>query len=186
MECPLCGSRALIRDYAPPRPYAFLLFGGFLLVLGRLVLPGIRPGLFVPGFDAVFPRLYYAGIAACLLGGFDLFINETRYCVACGFRGRFPRKRMDAKTAAAVAEFRKERPVEARKAAKQPPVGTGQSVGPLIRMLRMKDPSMRADAAATLREVTGQDFGEDADAWDAWWAEHKDTFRAGRAREGEG
>jgi hypothetical protein len=54
-------------------------------------------------------------------------------------------------------------------------------------MLRAKNEELRRDAATTLRELTGQDFGEDADAWEDWWEENRDSFKeARRRRDAEG
>jgi hypothetical protein len=211
MECPLCGSRALIRDHASPRAWVLLGLGAAILLGWRLVLPVVLPLLVNAAFgaepadperlntalaavDHMKRWLLFAGLACALLGALDVILDGSRYCARCGFRGRYPRRRLDPQTAAAVSHLQ-----EATRSARQertggttagprgdthhapPPVE--QPVAPLIRMLRLKNPEMRRDAAATLREVTGEDFGEDADAWEAWWEANRETLKARRREE---
>jgi len=47
-------------------------------------------------------------------------------------------------------------------------IGDTRAIGPLVGLLERRDSS--ADAAAALRALTGQDFGEDASAWRQWAA----------------
>jgi peptide/nickel transport system permease protein len=41
--------------------------------------------------------------------------------------------------------------------------------------LKVRDPQKRAEAEARLRQLTGQDLGPDAAAWQAWWAQSKES-----------
>jgi len=47
----------------------------------------------------------------------------------------------------------------------------------LIRALRADDAGARGKALRSLRELTGQDFGTDAAAWESWWGENRSRFR---------
>lgn len=54
--------------------------------------------------------------------------------------------------------------------------GAGARTGrvqPLLACLGFKDPRARAEAARTLRQMTGQDFGEDAAAWRAYFDQQR-------------
>jgi len=53
-----------------------------------------------------------------------------------------------------------------------------QMVEVLIRGLGTKDASARRKAAEALAKMTGEDFGEDREAWARWWSVHKSRFRA--------
>jgi hypothetical protein len=46
----------------------------------------------------------------------------------------------------------------------------------LLKSLRGGDEAARAAAARQLAKLTGQDFGDDAQAWEAWWAKSKADF----------
>jgi hypothetical protein len=43
----------------------------------------------------------------------------------------------------------------------------------LIQALRDWDEDVRWAAAWVLKEITGQDFGQDAAAWQQWWEEQQ-------------
>ncbi len=44
-----------------------------------------------------------------------------------------------------------------------------EAVPALIRLLGDEDEEVRFSAEVALKDITGQDFGQDADAWQAWW-----------------
>lgn len=46
----------------------------------------------------------------------------------------------------------------------------------LIFVLKDKDWFVRKAAAEALRNITGQDFGQDHDRWNSWWQENKEKF----------
>ncbi|MEX2649549.1 MAG: HEAT repeat domain-containing protein [Alphaproteobacteria bacterium] len=50
-------------------------------------------------------------------------------------------------------------------------VGDDGAIEPLIEALGDRDGDVRWFAAWSLAEITGQSFGEDQDAWQAWWSE---------------
>jgi hypothetical protein len=182
-----------MRDYASARSYAFIIFGAMLLVLAQIVLPAFLP-LFasistdaksaadifsgLENFKSAIYSLKIGGIASILLGFFDLFRNEAVFCLRCGFRSRTPKKRFDDKTAEALGRampaVKSEGQFATRKADNiKPVVAPDQPISPLIKMLDLKSDKMRSDAIMTLKEVTGQDFGEDVQAWKEWWEENK-------------
>jgi len=37
----------------------------------------------------------------------------------------------------------------------------------------LQDGSVRRAAAKALKDITGQDFGQDADRWQQWWEEEQ-------------
>ena len=51
-----------------------------------------------------------------------------------------------------------------------------EAVEILLKSMRSDEASVRKTAAVQLRNLTGQGFGEDAGAWESWWAQNKDTF----------
>lgn len=53
-----------------------------------------------------------------------------------------------------------------------------QAVDILVRALRSDDPGVRATSLSHLKRLTGQDLGDNAEAWDEWWQAHRATFRA--------
>lgn len=56
----------------------------------------------------------------------------------------------------------------------------------LIQALENDDEGVRQRAQAQLVKITSMDFGVDADAWRAWWAEAKATFTGEAAGASEG
>ena len=48
----------------------------------------------------------------------------------------------------------------------------------LLTSLRSDRPTVRKTAAVQLRNLTGQELGEDVEAWDRWWAAHREDYRA--------
>jgi hypothetical protein len=206
-QCPLCGSRALGRDSGSARAWALLALGAGLLVFSRMVFPATLPLLLQAAHgetrlespEALKEELdrarsdqkhvqqmegwvFFVGVACVLLGAFDVALDKSRYCAKCGFRGRFA---SGGKTAAVVQEnFGPSR--QRRESHPDPahdPIAADQPVTPLLRMLRFRDEEKRKDAAETLKRLTGEDFGTDAEAWEAWWEENKDAFKASRQRD---
>lgn len=53
-------------------------------------------------------------------------------------------------------------------------------VEPLIAVLGDEDAMVRQAAADSLARVTGQSFGADREAWNAWWAKNKDSSEPAR------
>jgi len=56
-----------------------------------------------------------------------------------------------------------------------------EAVEILLASLRSDRPTVRKTAAVQLRNLTGQELGEDAEAWERWWGTHRDEFRGGTA-----
>ena len=46
-------------------------------------------------------------------------------------------------------------------------------VGDILAMLGDKEKKVREQAASSLRQLTGEDFGEDRAGWQQWYAEKK-------------
>ena len=57
------------------------------------------------------------------------------------------------------------------------------SVALLIPGLRDKDPMVRLRATEALAWVTGQDFGEDEEKWNEWWAQYKPVQQSSPGKE---
>lgn len=184
MPCPHCGADAMRRDYAPPRPFAYLLGGGALL-FAMMFWPS--PKLAQGGTRAAI--MEFVAYAALLVGSVELARHGNIYCGVCGMKFRRARRTTaagfdrNAVVERSVDETKKSLASAADDPAApfaryhadgghrhEPPADT--PIPPLLKVLRFKNPAMRADAAATLQQLTGQSFGEDADAWDRWWAEH--------------
>ena len=53
-----------------------------------------------------------------------------------------------------------------------------EAIDILVRSMRSENTSVRRTAYAQLRNLTGQELGEDAQAWEAWWGRHRETFGA--------
>jgi len=53
----------------------------------------------------------------------------------------------------------------------------GEAIEILLASLRSDRPTVRKTAAVQLRNLTGQELGEDAEAWERWWAGHRDEYR---------
>jgi len=198
MDCPLCGSENLHRDDAPNRSYALILLGLGLLFAGRF----LRPELVI--YPDELRKLLILGVAVALFGVFDLFRHGNRYCGDCGYRFRARRGgsgcsalplRMRGADAQATAMGARS-PAEERPGAKyirglsHDSSGDGAAeeidpntpLEPILACLKFKNPQMRRDAARTLRKLTGQDFGEDQEAWAAWYGANKEAYWAGRRK----
>jgi hypothetical protein len=50
------------------------------------------------------------------------------------------------------------------------------AVESLITALRHKDKTVRTNASGALKEITGQDFGDDPLKWQKWWDQNKEQF----------
>lgn len=195
MLCPICGSSGLLRDYANPRAYGFLFFGAFMMLMATLLLPLLEPLYVLPLYAAAkasksafevnlemldpltraIRHTFGLGLVCLFFGFFDLRRDGGRFCAICGFRGRFLKRKFDEKTGEALSRLqgRMHRDDEADDAGALAP---GQPVKPLLKMLRFKNDGMRLQAVTTLTRLTGENFGDDADAWDAWYAEHGESF----------
>jgi len=64
---------------------------------------------------------------------------------------------------------------------KAPPKVQAEAVDILIKTLRTQSATARKTAAVQLRNFTGQKLGEDAAAWEAWWAENREAFERGES-----
>ncbi len=57
-------------------------------------------------------------------------------------------------------------------------IGDPRAIKPLIDALKEEDNIIvRRDIASVLREITGQNLGNDYEAWSKWWQENKDKFK---------
>ncbi len=202
MQCPLCGSLELRRDYAPARSYALILLGLALLAAGRFLKPEMV------AYPLELHKLVIVGVAILLFGLFDIVRHGNRYCAECGYclrvraahpgGGFMPRIGFPFVAGDQGAGNRNlnERPGArfirgSRVAASSADAGDDDNdddeeinpntpLEPIMACLKFKDPKMRKDALKTLRKLTGQDFGEDHDAWRRWYDENKDTYRKGK------
>ena len=52
-----------------------------------------------------------------------------------------------------------------------------ETVGILIRAVRSADSGVRESSLRSLRRMTGEDFGHDPEAWEAWWEKNRSRFR---------
>jgi hypothetical protein len=178
-----------MRDYAPSRGYAFLVLGALLLVFSRLILPalyplfviknmdtgGQAPMMFTEGIEYAIKQLTIIGIISSFLGVIDIFRNQNRFCVKCGFKGRFIGRKFDERTEQALDSFRpKNDKVDDVSGGRKISI-TEQPIKPLIKMLSFRDESKRQDALATLKEITGMDFGEDQSRWENWYMQSKQS-----------
>ncbi len=64
------------------------------------------------------------------------------------------------------------------------PLDPNTRIEPILKCLSFKDEAKRREAADTLRRLTGQDLGADAEAWNRWWAENRATWRGAKRAEG--
>ncbi len=65
----------------------------------------------------------------------------------------------------------------ARAAASGQPEQARTAVELLINGLDAERPETRDAALENLKRLTGQDLGQDREAWQAWWSENRDTFQ---------
>ena len=68
------------------------------------------------------------------------------------------------------------RSIAARAGQETSPEVKAEAIEILLKALRSSTPTARKTAAVQLRNLTGQSFGEDADSWERWWADNKDSF----------
>jgi len=168
MACPHCSSAHIRRDYPPSRAYALLTIGLALLFAARYLHPSIFN---VP--PAEIAKFLVAGGLLAALGVWDLLRHGNRFCAACGFRFRavFSRR---------TEIFGACSPANSARKDEKAPLARHTPIEPLLACLRFKDERMRRDAVASLCQLTGQNFGEDAAAWEKWWQENKDRYEAER------
>ncbi len=180
MGCPLCGADQVRRDYAPARGYAITLAGAALLFLRGLFSPLILAPQFAVADDQ---RLWIVGGAVFLYGLYNLVRHGNRYCGACGYRFRATPTNCGAGDTigggigALAAKFggMGMPAVQTRPARQEPEEKPSGAIRyePVLACLKFKNPAARAEAARTLAEATGQDFGEDYEGWKAWLVENK-------------
>jgi len=173
MECPHCQSRKIRKDYAPPRGYALATVGLILVGLGRLVQPAI---LLLPD-ESARQRLLIAGVLVLLYGMAHLVRHGNRYCGVCGFRFREISNQPYGAGAGRDGSS-SGRAAHHAQSSNAGGLSVHTPIEPILACLRFKDEAMRMDAAANLTKLTGQDFGIDADAWDAWWKENKEAYKS--------
>ncbi len=197
MQCPLCGSRTLMRDYASARGYALVVFGALLLVLTKFVLPAIQPlfltlnggnsstMIFTDGIDYAIKQLFMVGVISSFFGVFDIAKNQNKFCLACGFKGRFHSKKFDAKTSNALESFKATDNAKSNNLSiknKNNKISPKQPILPLIKMLSLKNKSKRDDALNTLKYITGKNFGENQERWEQW---HNEKNKADKDSDNE-
>jgi hypothetical protein len=56
-----------------------------------------------------------------------------------------------------------------------------EAIDILVHSMRSANPGVRRTASAQLRNLTGQDLGESAEAWEEWWRSHRAGFGAPEA-----
>jgi hypothetical protein len=55
----------------------------------------------------------------------------------------------------------------------------GEAIRILLGSLRSESGKVRETSARQLVQLTGQDFGEDAAAWERWWKANEGSFGGG-------
>ncbi len=55
-----------------------------------------------------------------------------------------------------------------------------EAIDILLKSMRSDDANVRKTAAVQLRNITGQEFGEDLAGWESWWADNRETFGKGQ------
>jgi len=53
-----------------------------------------------------------------------------------------------------------------------------EAVEILVKSMRSANPNVRKTASAQLKNLTGQDFGDRPEDWEAWWERNRDGFGA--------
>ncbi len=173
--CPLCKSKLIRRDYAPSRGYILTLAGMAVLFVRSYVNPAILyPALLIED-----KRLLVIGLGLFAYGMYCIFRHDNRYCDSCGYRFRKP---CNEAPAIKFAEIRNDpASVESHSHnAKSSGDSTENNLKtlnpanlkPVLACLKFKNPQQRKQAAQTLREATGEDFGEDYQAWSNWLKEN--------------
>lgn len=179
MSCPLCGADLIRKDYPPARGYV-LMAAGLGLALLRAVFD---PQVLMPQLaNADSQKLFLVGGLVFLYGAFHLFRHGNRFCGKCGFRFRAtPYNQGSASSFADLAAKAGEQgglagsfsALTQRKEEGGERKRGGVRFEPVLACLKFQDARKRAEAAQTLREETGEDFGEDYEQWHAWLLEHK-------------
>jgi len=107
--------------------------------------------------------------------GFEGFVHRLAIPVVLvvGAHTIFESLRMRAHIAELVGALRG---IMARARAPAPPEVRREAVEILLKSLRSDNGSVRKTALTQLRQLTGEDLGDDPGAWDAWWARNRDTF----------
>lgn len=177
-ECPLCNSKQILKDYAPPRGYALTLAGMGMLFIASFA----NPRLLSPAIINEADKIYVFGIALFLYGAYNMFQHGNRFCVACGYKFRVLKSNAAlAKSGGKIDQaFNKAENSLAQKKTILNEVAcsrlehekkghkTNTNTKMLLPCLKLSDPTQRANAAESLASITGQDFGEDYDAWKNW------------------
>jgi hypothetical protein len=57
------------------------------------------------------------------------------------------------------------------------PAARAEAIEILLQALKTGQDRARSVASSQLRNLTGQDLGEDYQAWSEWWTANKGTFR---------
>lgn len=167
-RCPQCSSRKVRKDYAPAKGYALIVTGmGMLFVRSFL-----NPVLFQPAIGVESHRLLVLGLMLFAYGVYSTFKHDNRYCASCGYKFRRPDPQAAEPATNEPHNNYASREPEPRDAHA---TSSATSFKPLLACLKFKDPTQRANAAQTLKEMTGQDFGEDHQAWSDWFKNNKDA-----------
>lgn len=179
--CPQCGSPRIARGYAPPRSYALMLTGLALIVPYKL----LASEFFSPLGQVHLQRFFAFGVLLLLYGFLDTFRHGRRYCTDCGTLFRQPRARhaedaLQAGHASRSVTHPQHTGASRREEDESATIDPHTPIEPLLKCLRFKNESMRKDAARTLRQLTGESFGPDAEAWEDWWQTHQDEYRQRR------
>lgn len=185
MGCPLCGSSQVRKDYAPARGYVLAAVGLAMLFLRAF----FNPEILSPVLAAESQRVLLVGVLVFGYGAYHLLRHGNRYCGECGFRFRATLANQASAVSLASARY-----AAAAQAAENGAPGSVSEVmfgkdgrddekgerkkvairfEPVLACLKFKDAAARAEAARTLAEATGQNFGEDYDAWKAWLIENR-------------
>ncbi len=201
-RCPVCASRRIQADYPPARGYALMLGGMALLFAGGFLDPAVLHPKLAPEMF----WLVAIGALLALYGANWLVRHDNRFCQDCGYRFRRPLAApADARTPApggvagalmkatgfGVGESEEARAARRFVAPSSTPstspasersatINPNTPVEPILACLKFRDPKQRETAAATLRKLTGRDFGTDHAAWAAWWEENKNDYTARR------
>jgi hypothetical protein len=56
-----------------------------------------------------------------------------------------------------------------------------EAIDILVRSMRSANPGVRKTASVQLRNLTGQELGESAEAWEEWWGKNRGGFSAPEA-----
>ena len=130
----------------------------FAVGLYFLVVPTLLPG--VLGWNALTERFGETTILSVVLGFQFLYIAGLT-------RDKHRLRKMTLETLEALnrflfgADYKRHR----------------EAIDILIRGLRVPDGAARKKSVESLERLTGESFGEDADAWESWWTQNRSRFR---------